>query len=110
MNEEIDMSQTTVRNRAEIPVQYKWNAESVFATTADWQAEAARLKEDITGIEGLRGRLAKSPQDLLAVVTSLEEMMRRVGKLVVYARLLKRSECAARGWACLGGMPARPRS
>ena len=58
------MVETKVPARSEIPEKYQWNAPSVFSTPQDWEAEAARLQEDISQLEAFRGKLSESPARL----------------------------------------------
>lgn len=81
------MSQKTIRQRGDIPEQYKWNAESVFATPQAWQDEMDQLKEDIAQVEALRGHLSAGAGALWEGMKLLDDMYQRVGKALVYAMI-----------------------
>lgn len=81
------MSKTQLRNREDIPLKYKWNAESVFATPELWEEAVTALQADLPRIEALRGRLAESPQVLLEALALYEDFYQRGGKIYVYASL-----------------------
>ena len=81
------MKPVTLRTRAEIPLEYRWNAESVFATPADWDVELQRLDQELPGLESFKGCLGESPQTLLAGFRAFEALSARVFKVYVYANL-----------------------
>jgi oligoendopeptidase F len=97
------MSETRVPARSEIPEKYQWNAPSVFATPQDWEAEAARLPDDISKIEAFRGKLAEGPQQLKAALSVQEDLYRRVGKVFVYATLTRYVDTASADGARMYG-------
>ena len=75
----------TIRTRAEIPDQYKWNAASVYPTDEAWEAEADSLLvrlEDLKRMEGSVGRSAQSVADALDLSNALLEIF---GKVITYS-------------------------
>src|SRR6185312_4193818 len=48
-------------SRAEVPVEYTWNLDSVFATEAAWAEEVAALTAVLADADRFQGRLAESP-------------------------------------------------
>jgi oligoendopeptidase F len=76
-----------VPERSEIPVAYTWDASSVFATEADWEAAVADLAARIDDVAGFRGRLAAGPGVLADYFELAEELLRSAGKVGVYARM-----------------------
>jgi oligoendopeptidase F len=81
------MSETKARQRAEIPAQYKWNAESVFADPAAWEKAAADLPAAIQRLEAWRSRLGESAAGLLSALRLSEEISTTLYKIMVYAQL-----------------------
>ncbi len=82
------MSQAkTVRQRSEIPVQYTWNAESVFASPQAFDEAALKIQEDIARLSSYQGRLAEEPSVMLEVFELLDNVYRQVGKIFVYASI-----------------------
>lgn len=81
------MPATTVRQRSDVPVEYTWNAPSVFPTPSDWQAEAKALTADIPAMQTYQGRLGESPEVLLEAFGMMEKFYERAGKMLVYATL-----------------------
>lgn len=78
---------STVLTRAEIAPEQTWNAPSVFATPADWQAAAQSLQASIPTLQRFAGHLADDPQTLLAALTAQEELAIPLGKLFTYATM-----------------------
>ncbi|MGF1505842.1 MAG: oligoendopeptidase F [Anaerolineae bacterium] len=78
---------TTVKDRAEIDEQYKWNAESVFPTRADWNAAFASVREDLGQLTPYQGRLAEGPQVLADFLELMDDIMQRMGRLRAYTSL-----------------------
>ena len=75
----------TIRTREEIPAKYKWNAASVYASDAAWEAEADSLLvklEDVKRMEGLVGKSAQSLADALDLSNALLEVF---GKVITYS-------------------------
>ncbi len=75
----------TLPDRSEIETRYKWNAESVFPTTAGWDAEAAAVTAAIDDVKRFKGRLAEGPAVVGEAVAAMQEILRRVGVLGTYA-------------------------
>lgn len=76
-----------LKTRAEIPTQYKWDLESVFANAEEWEAAiqtAKDLCDEATTFEGLLGDSAGTLADFLEL---REELMSLVGKIFVWGYL-----------------------
>jgi oligoendopeptidase F len=81
------MTEATLKPHSEIAPEYTWNAESVYESPAAWAAEAEQLPPQIQAIEQYRGRLAEGPDTLLEAIGAIEQLMLRMGKLLVYATM-----------------------
>ena len=81
------MTETKIPTRAEIPDQYKWNAESVFTTPADFDAALAELPGVLEGMAKFKDHLSDGPETLLAAYQKMDELVRRTYKLIVYASM-----------------------
>jgi len=75
----------TIPSRDEIAEQYQWNAPSVFASRAEWDAAADSLIADIPQLDACRGRLHEAPTVLADALDLGQSLMLRLGKLRVYA-------------------------
>ncbi len=78
---------TNARTRDEIPQQYKWDVDSIFATPEAWETAVAQLKQQIEKIAHYKGRLHKSPTVLADYLTMATEFGNLAGKIFVYASL-----------------------
>ena len=77
----------TLRDRDEIPIEYKWNAESVFPDRAAWSDELEMLAQELSRIEQFHGRLNESPSVLVEAIQVYEEIYQRSLRLFSYAYL-----------------------
>lgn len=73
--------------RAAVPREQTWDAESVFADAAAWQAEYRAVLERLPDLSAFAGRLGQSPARLLDWLETLSQVRRRVAKLSFYATM-----------------------
>jgi len=81
------MTDNHIQTRAEIAPAYQWNAESVFASPADWEKAAEELPALLGQLGEKRGRLAEGPQILLAALQLTAQVYTLVSKIMVYASI-----------------------
>ena len=79
------MPDTTLRERSEIPIEFTWNAESVYPDRQAWDAEAEALVSDLAQFEGYHGRLGEGPPVLLEVFGAIEDTLGRALRLFAYS-------------------------
>ena len=77
----------TIRSRAEIPAQYKWNAASVFPSEQAWEAEADSLLERLKTARGMAGVVGTSARALVSALEISDELQEALGKVIVYAAI-----------------------
>jgi oligoendopeptidase F len=77
------MSKTPARS--EIDPQTTWNAESVFASPAAWQAEADAILAAIPTVKAFQGRLSEGSDALAAALEAVEDLQVRAERLYMYA-------------------------
>ena len=53
-----------IRTREEIPEEYKWKLEDLFATDEAWEAELKTIADDQTYLASFAGKLAETPENL----------------------------------------------
>ena len=75
----------TLPARDAIETKYKWNAESVFPSVADWDAEATAVVAAINDVKRFKGRLAEGPVVVADAMAAKQDIMRRVYVLYSYA-------------------------
>jgi oligoendopeptidase F len=76
-----------VPERDEISHEYTWDAASVFASDAAWEACLAEVAGRIDALAAFRGRLAESPTILADYLDLAEALLRSTGQAGVYARM-----------------------
>ncbi|HEY9086687.1 MAG TPA: oligoendopeptidase F [Anaerolineaceae bacterium] len=98
------MATTVVRQRSEIPVEYTWNAPSLFENLDAWKAELKVISEEIPAMQSFQGRLSEGPGVLLEAVQLMEILFTRAGKLLVYGTLSAATDTANPEGAQMEGM------
>ncbi|MSO96535.1 MAG: oligoendopeptidase F [Thermoleophilia bacterium] len=73
--------------RDAIPADRRWGAESVFSTTADWEAELEAVRASLPAVTAFRGRVGESAALLVEALHAIDAVARRVGQIVTYADL-----------------------
>ena len=81
------MNQQSIPARAEIPVEHTWNTAAVFATPADFEAEAARLLAQLPAIVALQPTLSQSPAQLADALEKIEKYTVRAYRAAMYASI-----------------------
>ena len=81
------MSEEQVPPRDQVPEKYTWNAPSLFAAAADWETEWRSVSESLPDIKQFQDRLGDGPQMLLDALEAFDRLLRRVGKVYIYAQL-----------------------
>ncbi|MCL4264661.1 MAG: oligoendopeptidase F [Anaerolineae bacterium] len=92
------MAQVT-KLRSEIPVQYTWDTDSIFASVADWEAAIGELGTQLAELGGYHGRLHESPDTLADFMAKLETMQANLGKIFVYGGLNYSVDTNNQEWA-----------
>lgn len=75
----------TIPPRNKINKKHTWNAESVFKSAKEWEAELQSILKDLPGIKRYQGNLGTSPETLLQGLQTMEALMKRVMKVYMYA-------------------------
>ncbi|MCA9836569.1 MAG: oligoendopeptidase F [Trueperaceae bacterium] len=76
---------TITPDRADVPKEERWNAESVFATPAGWDEAYETLKQDLDLAKGFQGTLNQGINQLLRWLNYSNNIIRELRKLSVYA-------------------------
>lgn len=75
----------TVRKRSEVPEQYRWRLEDIYATDEAWEEDFAKVQSALPRIGEYKGKLADSPATLAACLDLLHETEEMFERLYVYA-------------------------
>ncbi len=76
-----------VPQRSDVALEHTWDATSIFATDAEWQAAIETVNGQLVEFRKLRGRLHESPAVLIQALHDLEEIIKTIGKVYVYASM-----------------------
>ncbi|MFW5772958.1 MAG: oligoendopeptidase F [Phototrophicaceae bacterium] len=76
-----------VKPRSEIADEYKWNAPSVFAEQAAWEAATEELLAMLPEIQSYQGRLAEGPDVLADYLRVLDKGLRLAHRIYFYAAM-----------------------
>jgi oligoendopeptidase F len=81
------MPEKVVPPRSEIPEQYKWAAETVFASVSDWETELKSLPAGTEVVAGYKDKISESPASLLAALHAIEDLASRMQRVYFYASM-----------------------
>ncbi|MGX1981463.1 oligopeptidase F [Thermolongibacillus altinsuensis] len=77
----------TLPKREEIPVEYTWRLEDIFATDEEWEKEFAEIKQMLPKFSEYKGKLGQSASLLYEALQYRDEVSMRLGKLYAYAHM-----------------------
>jgi oligoendopeptidase F len=75
----------TFKKRSDIPTEYTWDLESIYARDEDWEHDFQTLQQKLPELIALKGTLAQSGEALLRVLQKRDEIAEMIEKLYVYA-------------------------
>ncbi|MBE3574890.1 MAG: oligoendopeptidase F [Firmicutes bacterium] len=76
-----------LQGRDQIPAQFKWRLEDIYASAQDWERDAARLQDVISHISRWEGHLGESGDSLLACLQENDTLGLLAERLFAYARM-----------------------
>jgi oligoendopeptidase F len=71
--------------RSKANKKYTWNAESIFRSKKEWDAEVEKILADLPSIKKYEGRLGESAETLVEALDYLENLMKHLMHVFVYA-------------------------
>ncbi|HKT39624.1 MAG TPA: oligoendopeptidase F, partial [Ktedonobacterales bacterium] len=87
-------SATTLPKRSEIPTEYTWKLETIYATNDIWEADFARVTALLPDIRAYEGRLGESGTTMLAAFKVRDTAYEVWGRLFVYANMRMHEDSA----------------
>jgi oligoendopeptidase F len=75
----------TVRRREEVPKEFTWNTESIFASNEAWDEAFNQAQAVIPDVERFHGRLGDSAGTLLDFFHAEEDLVAQIEKLYIFA-------------------------
>ncbi|WP_134686629.1 oligoendopeptidase F [Brevibacillus migulae] len=82
----------TLPKRSEVPNEWKWKLEDIYATDAAWEQDVAKIKEMTEQIKAKQGTLAESGKNLLDTLLLQDEITKILDRVYVYARMRRDEE------------------
>ncbi len=83
------MEDKSLKQRDQIPEEYKWRLEEIYANDEMWEQDFVKIKEILPRMEEFRNKLGDSPQDLLNCLRLQDEIGQISDKVFVYASMRK---------------------
>jgi oligoendopeptidase F len=77
----------TLPKREEIPVEYTWRLEDIFATDEEWEKEFAEITQMLPKFSEYKGKIGQSASLLYEALQYRDEVSMRLGKLYTYAHM-----------------------
>ena len=81
------MAQKNYASRDEIPKEYKWSFNDIYADWETWEKELTELTAQLDEVVKFKGILAKDVKNLIALQKLQEELMKRAYKVYQYVGL-----------------------
>ena len=78
---------SSIPKRSEIPVEYKWKLEEIYASNDLWEKDFSEVKALAAKIEAFRGKMTDSSDLLLQCLDASANMNRLFEKVYVYAHM-----------------------
>jgi oligoendopeptidase F len=93
----------TALPRSKVKKNQTWNAESVFASPAAFDAEVKSMLASLPSIKAFQGHLVDSPDTFLEAMEAMETLARRAAKVQVYATMSSAVDATDPQGAALNG-------
>lgn len=77
----------TLPTRKDVPVEYTWRLEDIFATDEQWEKEFQQIQALLPKFSEYKGRLGESAQMLYEALQYRDHVFMRLGKLYAYAHM-----------------------
>jgi oligoendopeptidase F len=78
---------TAQTDRQSINDRYKWDLTPIFANEEVWQQAKAQVTTQMQQIAGFKGKLAQSPQQLLACLNLISDLQKQASNLAVFVSM-----------------------
>ena len=79
-------------NREEIPEQYRWNLEHIFPDIDAWEAAFAKVEAELPELAAYKGRLGESADVMFVATELLNDTLRTIEDIFVYAGQSQRTD------------------
>lgn len=93
----------TTFSRSKVKKEQTWNAESVFASTEEFEAEVKSLLEMLPDVKQFQGCLGEGPDIFLKAMDLIEKVNKRATKVRVYATMSSAVDATNQQAAAMNG-------
>lgn len=83
------MSDKKLKQRNEIPKEYKWNIEAMYPNEEDWEKDVADSIKMATDFSDFKGRITESADTLLAALKKRDSIWQKLEHAYVYSAMRK---------------------
>ena len=83
------------RERKDVPDKYRWNLADLYPSEAAWTKAKDAIRKRLPELAKHRGRLGKSPGELLSALQTMFDLDRELSRLAVYANALSDEDVRA---------------
>ena len=80
--------------RSDVPEQYKWKVNDIYASDAAWEEDYTTVQNELPKLAKYKGTLGKSPARLLECLRLSGEIWIRAGKVYLYAYMKSHEDTA----------------
>ncbi|MEJ8544808.1 oligoendopeptidase F [Brevibacillus borstelensis] len=77
----------TLPKRSDVPAEYKWRLEDMYASDSDWEKDVQTVKQLSEEIAAKKGKLVQSEELLLETLRLQDELLKTLDQVYVYARM-----------------------
>ena len=89
--------------RSKVEKNQTWNAENVFASPEEFDAEIKSILEHLPSIKAFQGRLGDGPDSFIEAMNAMDVLARRTAKVQVYATMSSAVDAANQQAAAMNG-------
>ena len=94
---------STALPRSKVRKNQTWNAESVFASPEEFDAEVNHLVDSLASVKAFQGRLVNSPDIFLETMALIETISKRAARVQVYATMSSAVDTGNQEGAAMSG-------
>ena len=91
-NPDFEVASSNIPERSEIDEKYKWKLSDIFKNDEEWENVFISVTQKVSGYKNFRGKLSKSPDNLLECFKFDEEISIKLDQLHLYAMLSRDSD------------------
>ena len=83
---------STIKQRDEVPTQFEWDLESIFASSEDWEEKFKEIEKSLASFDEFQGKLGQDPETLLSALKLRDNVSEHLNRVTLYANLKSRED------------------